>query len=273
MKKSNIFILIISFLILLNCLYVSSKLLIGDTTTTNGYLIEPVIINHLKTNQDYTFNVHVINKSNGVPIVSATSCYFHLYNSTGGHLLELEDSSVSHKFDYDFTVKGANFTKGFYQVKIQCNSTTNEGGVNEMEFEVNNLGKETGIAESILYVALTIAVLLLFGVALYVNIIIPWGDLRNEIGELIFIGKMKYFKVGMILVTYGLFVWLLNLLVGISDNFLSLTMYYGFFSFIFTIFMVLSPYVFIVVFILSIALLIRDKMLKNIIMKFGKVAK
>jgi hypothetical protein len=272
MKKSYLTIsLFILFTILVNCSFAYSKVIIGDTSVNDGFLIEPVAVNFLKQNSYYEFEVHVVNRSNGLPITSGISCYMHLYNSTGGHLLELQDTTVSHTFDYTFPITGTNFSvRGTYQVKFQCNNSV-LGGVNELEFEVNPLGKETGTPEAILYVILTIAILILFSVVLYINIIIPWGDARNEIGELIFISNWKYLKIGMILITYGLFVWLLNLLVGISDNFISLSLYYGFFSFVFMVFLRLSPIIFIVIFVLIAAVWIRDRILKKDLIKFGTI--
>jgi 5-hydroxyisourate hydrolase-like protein (transthyretin family) len=273
MKKSYLTIsLFIIFTILLTCYFVSSQIITGDTTTNDGLVIEPAMANFIKQNTAYEFQLHVFNKSNGMPLISGISCYMHLYNSTGDHLVEKETATISHRFDYSFFVAGDNFTRGIYEVKFQCNNSV-MGGFNEYEFEVNPLGKETGTPEAILYVILTIAVLILFSIVLYFNIIIPWGDAKNEIGELIFISNWKYLKIGMILITYGLFVWLLNLLVGISDNFISLTLYYGFFSFAFMIFVKLSPVIFIIIFVLMAAIWIRDHILKKDLTKFGKIFK
>lgn len=267
MKKNGI---ILFFLIVLLTLVNAQPPFIPSSS--EGLSIEPVNVQFIKEKQTYTFAVHVFNQSNGVPINSGLSCYLHIYNSTGNHLVIMENSTPVHIYDYEFKVNGANFTRGTYQAKFNCNSTV-RGGAIELEFEVNPMGKETGTPEAILYVILTIAILILFSIVLYINIIIPGGNVKNEVGEIIFISKWKYLKIGMVLITYGLFVWLLNLLVGISDNFISLSLYYGFFSFIFTAFIKLSPIIFIVIFVVFMANWIRDTILKKDLLKFGKIKK
>jgi len=269
MKKGYIIFIIIN-LIVLNCFFASSKVVIGDLEINNGLLIEPVVIDYLKTGSGYDFNIHVFNKSNGVPITSGLSCYFHLYNSSGNHLLVLETSTIEHIFDYSFYVDGGNFSRGIYEVKFSCNNSV-LGGSSELTFEVNPLGNETKTSESILYVVLTIAVLILFLMVLYLNIRIPSRNKTNGEGKIIFISNWKYLKIGMVLITYSLGLWLLNLLVGLSDNFLSLSIYYGLFSFLFLILVKLSWVVFVLVFVIFMASLIHDRFLKKELTKFGVI--
>ena len=101
----------------------------------------------LLLNQDYEFEVHVYNISNGMPIISDIDCYFHLYNSTGKHQLELWDNASSHTF--------GNFSEqGFYYYNIQCNSSS-LGGYHSQKIEVTR----TGVDNSEDYVAVIIALI------------------------------------------------------------------------------------------------------------------
>lgn len=106
---------------------------------TEGYTIRMPTDNILLLNQGVEFEVHVYNISNGFPITSGICCYLHLYNSTGNHILEMEDCSTSHNFDYSFNVVGGNVTYELVTANYQCNST-NKGGYGEEELVVTSDG-------------------------------------------------------------------------------------------------------------------------------------
>lgn len=109
------------------------------SSTDTGFLIEPVNVDYIKQEMGRSFYIHVINQSNGFPINSGLTCYMHLYNSTGDHLVILETSTSEDMFDYKFSVDGANFTKGLYSAKFQCNNSA-RGGPAEISFEANKYG-------------------------------------------------------------------------------------------------------------------------------------
>jgi hypothetical protein len=97
---------------------------------TQGYDIKYPLIDSIKYNTDYEFNFHVFNISDGLPVTTSVTCYFHLYNYTGEHQLEMTDSVVSHTFDYEFYIIGSNFTdigKEYYW-NFQCDGVTGQGG-------------------------------------------------------------------------------------------------------------------------------------------------
>lgn len=115
----------------------------------------------IKQNMPYEFEVHVYNISNGMPITTGITCYFHLYNSTGKHQLELTDSTPSHVFDYSFNVLAGNFTEvGDYYYIVQCNSTS-LGGFIEVAIEVTPNGLETSTGGAIIEVSLILVLLIL----------------------------------------------------------------------------------------------------------------
>ena len=94
----------------------------------------------LSVGQDFEFEIHVFNATTGVPITSGIICYFHLYNDTGKHQLELQDSTVSHMFDYSFDVDGGNFSQvGDYAYIVQCNNTAS-GGFASVPLQVSQIG-------------------------------------------------------------------------------------------------------------------------------------
>ena len=111
----------------------------------------------LGTTQD--FHIHVFNSSNGVPIVTGTTCYLHIYNSTGNHIYDGMDSVVSHTFDYGFTVTPTNLTNlERYQYITQCNNTFGAGGYFSGTFTVIPESQSLGIGFYILVILLAYAI-------------------------------------------------------------------------------------------------------------------
>jgi hypothetical protein len=137
---------------------------------SEGYVLKYPIDEVIKQNADYEFEFHVFNISNGLPVTSDITCYFHLYNSTGKHQLEMTDDTASHNFDYSFFVTGGNFTElGEYYYIAQCDGVTGQGGsvlggFTEHVFIVTPTGSSLDISLAFLYgfILLLIGLLLFF---------------------------------------------------------------------------------------------------------------
>jgi len=124
--KKNIFTILIGIILILSVIPMLSAVppVTEVQQFTEGYQIKVPATVTLKQFQDYEFEFHVHNISNGVAIVDKTICYFHLYNSSGRHQWEATDATVSHDFDYSFLVDGGNFSElgdGYYY-NIYCAS-------------------------------------------------------------------------------------------------------------------------------------------------------
>lgn len=132
--------------------------LTGDPSFSSGYIIEFPLINQLKQNEDFSFHFHIFNISNGRPIQNAsTACAFHLYNSSGSHIVRLKQPKVDNEYDFEFKVMGNNFSKvGMYTYIVQCNSSQNSlGGFESVQLAVTPDGNDgNGILPAI--IALTI---------------------------------------------------------------------------------------------------------------------
>jgi hypothetical protein len=121
------------FLILfLNVFLMISISAVPLVTTTqqfvNGYNIQIPQDNILKVGQDYIFEFHVFNISNGVPIINGISCDLHLYDNLGGQTYYGTDSSTDTYGDYTFNISGRNFSKvDNYYYFVRCNSSTMGG--------------------------------------------------------------------------------------------------------------------------------------------------
>lgn len=133
---------------------------------SEGYLLQTPSDNSLELDENYTFEIHVFNISDGLPIVAGISCYFHLYNSSGEHIVELTDTTSSSEFDYSFQILSGNFSEsGIYYYFTQCNSSILGGyASNYLEITPNGSSLESG--DSILYCAILI---LLFGVSIFLT--------------------------------------------------------------------------------------------------------
>lgn len=126
---------------LLFCLVLVSAAPPFTTSGDSALTVEPVIIETLKANENYKFQVHVFNTSNGAPINYNTSCYVHVYNVSGNHIYAAENTSIDNRFDYEFLILGDKLPVGIYQVKFQCNNTNGRGGAAEFEFAATPSGR------------------------------------------------------------------------------------------------------------------------------------
>lgn len=242
--------------------------------TEEGYLIEiPQTIDVIKRGVDYHLHAHVLNESTGFIITNETaSCDLHLYNSTGNHILK-KGLGFEPPFDFELIIDGGNFSEsGEYSYILTCNSSI-KGGFVADRFEVNPSGEDLGTDEALIYILLTLAVLLLFLLSLYFTLITPYSNEISEKGAVIKVTKTKYIKLGLILLSYVLFVWLLNVLIGVADNFVGLTMYYGFVSFLFLTLNNLAIPLGIFILVLSLFEIIRDANIQEAISKFGSAKK
>ena len=109
--NKKLFIFLLVFLLVLP--FVCSAPPVTTTQQfTVGYVIEAPIKDYYKLLQDYKFNIHVYNISNGMPVLNqSTSCNFHLYNTSGNHIVKMSTTKIEDDADFEFLVKGGNFSK------------------------------------------------------------------------------------------------------------------------------------------------------------------
>lgn len=245
-----------------------------NINTDEGFNIIFPKFDVLKLNEGFDFRFHVFNISNGIAMDNETvSCYFHLYNRTGDSLYRKSDLEVNpaHTNTWTLLIKGGNFSYvGDYAYLVHCNSS-NLGGFASAPFIVTKTGTELTTEESLIYILLTLAVLGLFILSLYAMIVTPYSNEINGKGAVIKITKSKYVKLGLILLSYVLFVWLLNVLIGVSDNFVTLTMYYGLISFLFLTLNYLALPISIFILVLCVFEIVRDINVNRLLNKFGNV--
>ena len=145
-KKNTAIVIMMAMLILL-----PSAFAVKPTNTfvqsNTGIAIAAPIFDYMKANNSLTFNYHLYNSTNGLPIISGVSCTFHLYDQQGSHKYELDPiTTFDDKYDIEIKVAAGNFTKGFYDSILQCNTSnalgSGIGGFTKDEFELTYSGFE-----------------------------------------------------------------------------------------------------------------------------------
>jgi len=255
MKIGVIFALLILFLMI----GVSAQPPSAAQTNINidvGLQIQTQGINILQQDAEHFFQFHVYNISSGLQVDNTTTaCTFHLYNKTG--ISQYESNNLDFvSGSFETTLSGNNFSElGAYSYYVHCNST-NFGGFTREVLEVTQTGTIPSVQEALIYWISFLGILLLFFLSIYFAITLPYRNTRSDDGKILSVNKLKYVKLGFVLISYALMNWILNLLLGLSD-FLSLTMYQGLFSFLFLLFTRMA-WPFFVVWLIIFLLTIKD---------------
>lgn len=239
-KKSGIFIIltIITF-IFLPLVSAQQPPAFPSVQFTEGFAIDFSEIGVYPFGNDLIFNAHVFNISNGVRIDnSSTDCNYHLFDNTGTIILNQEPMTFDVMgLDYEITVDKNNFTRlGEYSYLIVCNDSTNNlGGLVSVGFKVTPTGIELDTGKALVYLILLIGSLLIFSLTLWGSIVLPIKNKRNGLDEVIDVDFLKYAKVSLMFISYTILVWIINLLIALSNGFILLNQYSGFFTMTFEI--------------------------------------
>lgn len=183
----------------------------------------------IRPNTDFQFNIHIFNRSNGIPIIENAACYLHLYNTTGKHVYEAFENTPDHTFDYEFNILAANFTReGNYVYELQCNSS-NQGGFFGSYLIVNdeatsfdhviNSTESTGLNVFIIFLTMALVFLILAHVFKdQHHSAFLYGVISATISYLLFammIGGMRVVKNITMIVDVNYYIGLLVLGLGI----------------------------------------------------------
>lgn len=88
---------------------------------------------------------------------------------------------------------------------------------------------------SMIYFILMFGVFGVFLLTLWGAIVLPMKNPRGGLDEIVDVSILKYFKLSLMFLSYALFMWLINLLLTLSNNFIILSQYLGFFTMTFVI--------------------------------------
>lgn len=134
-------------------------------------------------------------------------------------------------------------------------------------FDVTPSGRQVSTGDSILYFLFSLFLIGVMILDVFFIFIMPSGNEKNDRGFETSIVKIKYFRVVLIVLFYGLMALLLNFLIGLSENYSALSMFSGIFGFIFKAILSLA-WVFTIIMVLWIfVMLIHDTNVKKQIKK------
>jgi len=158
---------IVMFCIVLLVLPLISSAAVVVNTGDEGIEIKYPPFETIKINEDFEFEFHLFHKANGTLITEGVECFMHIYNSTGKHIYEGNNSIFSHTFDIGFDVPASNFSEaGNYGYNIQCNNT-NYGGFSTVGFQVTPSGRAAPTSGEAVAYSTTIISMLLFAVMFF----------------------------------------------------------------------------------------------------------
>lgn len=143
MNKKLVLLSIVIFLLVLPFVF-AVKPVTQSAEGENTFEIRIPQAEHLKVGRDVHANIHIFNKSTGLPITAGTGavCLFDLYNQTGDHLIEKLILTNDGDVEWEIDIGGGNFsTTGSYSFIIWCN-TTNIGGFVSSGFDVTTSGED-----------------------------------------------------------------------------------------------------------------------------------
>ena len=170
---------------------------------------------------------------------------------------------------YSSIITKNNFSStGVYCVNIEC-----VDGYGNVCRQVTKTGTLPSVEESLIYLILAVAVFLLFALSFYFMLATPYSNARDMRGAVIQVTRLKYIKLGFIMLTWVLFTWFLNILIGLADNFVALTMYYGFFGFMFETMNRLALPLGIFIIVVAFFEIVRDANIMKEISKFGSASR
>lgn len=192
----------------------------------NALTLKVPLITNIKQGNNFNFDIHVFNSSNGAFITNNTTCYFHVYNSEGNHVLTSESNTTEYDFDYSFDLNSSYIKdEGEYYYNIQCKHN-GQGGFFSSKFTVT----ETGVTQNkelILVGIFTLLGIILFVLALKYqdrNIAMLSGMLILIAGVYLFINgylgvrNILQDTISLILVALGLYILLRSATEGAVED-------------------------------------------------------
>lgn len=165
-----------------------------QSTQNGGIQVEFPNFDYLEIDQPHTFQTHLYNISDGLPIPNAiVSCTHHIFNESGIHIVEVSMVADNAGLDFESLVLGGNFsTAGEYTSLISCNTTT-IGGFASNVFVVNADGQEYGVAYAIISSGVLLLLMFLFAMLVGGTRLLP-QDSCNDNNEILQVSMLKHLR-------------------------------------------------------------------------------
>jgi len=230
MKKGGMFILflilVFSFVNLISATEISFHVIRNQPVN----IIESCIVGGFPCGTDFSCNITVVNPIEQIIVLNKEMTRNEtIYNYTISHTL----INIS----------------GIYCYNTFCSNNNLNGSIIKC-FQASDRGESLDTPKAILYIVVLITSILIFISCLYAAAAIEGKNLKGGAGEIISINHLKYLKLLLFVFSYLIMIWIVNILVGITSNFLSLGIAFNFFRVIF-FFMIsslffLMPFAFII---------------------------
>ncbi len=182
------------------------------------------------TNKQYDLKIPCIN--NGTYCSAVAECNVTIAYPDGNLLRDnavMTNQGAFHNLTIPFN---ENNQSGSYPSTAICCDGVN-CGEDSFTIQITNSGTILETSESLIFILLTTAFFIFFLLSFYFALATPYGNEVSDNGMVLKVTKLKYVKLFFIMLTYILLILFLNSLVGVSENFVSLTLFSGVIGFIF----------------------------------------
>lgn len=198
------------------------------------------------------------------------SCEISVNNPDGVLFIDSQAMDINtNRISYNLS--GSDLDKlGNYFYDIYCTNAVDYGG-GDGYFSVTTTKRELSSGESIIYFLMLAFIFSLFSLSLYFSFAIPFINQANMQFGYIEVTRKKYLKLIFIMITYGLFIWLINFLIGLSDNFIGLNNFYNFLTFLFNLLVGMIIPLLILMILLFVYELVKDFNIKKQMRQWGRI--
>lgn len=250
MKKKRLLTWIFVLILLAVSVSAQPPFIQAQATEDVGLEIKFPPIDVITQSEDYEFDFHVFNFTDGLAVTSDISCDLHVYDNIGNHIFEGFDETIAHGYDYEFLITADNFSRlGVYAYIAYCNNSE-QGGFVSTNFQVTPNGLSPSLEQALFYIVimfLAVVVLILF-------VFLAWsidGERKFKVGtDILEVNINKYIKIFLWMMSYQLIILISYLALSISTNFLFLSVAGLVFNWLFIILLVGEiPIFFIVVYV------------------------
>jgi hypothetical protein len=208
-----------------------------------------------------------------VSIVVQSNCSSVILNqvtSTSSGNMFFINTSMQHLSGQDFNYTFCNTSYlGEYDYSWNEDCVDCSGGLCGNKFEITPSGNTLSTGESIIYLISTFMIFLLLMILGYLSIVIPYGDEKDNKGNVIQIVKLKYIKLMIIAIIWPLLALFLNLLNGLAINYAYLSIYSGTIGLLFSVMLKTTFIWFIIIALWIFILLIKDTNHRKIIKEYN----
>ncbi len=221
-----------------------------------------------------TVEVDVIGKQNtelivfeecedqGFACTTRFNCSITIKNPTP-QIIVLNQTMTPNQTSFQFTMpSNLTFALGIYEKTVYCSNSTNSG-TSTSHFEITRSGGKLDTPSSVIYVLVLVGSIGVLLLSIFGAFIIPWRHPKGTDGYISSINYLKHFKVSLIFFCYLLLLWISNIMLNITNNFLFLSVAFNFFRVIYFILLALFIPIIGLTVLIIILNLVNDKRIKT----------